>query len=148
MIEKVTQADEARSGAALTQPERACEKAGRRLAREARTMQAMVACYCRAHHAPAAAVCPECQALLDYAMRRLDRCQFGTAKPTCAKCPVHCYQRHWRDQIKSVMRYAGARMLWRHPILSLRHWLDSINSPQPQSPGHQMWPPPSARAER
>jgi hypothetical protein len=23
-----------------------------------------------------------------------------------------------------VMRYAGPRMLWQHPILSLRHWLD------------------------
>jgi hypothetical protein len=28
--------------------------------------------------------------------------------------------------MKTVMRYAGPRMLWRHPILSLRHWLDGF----------------------
>jgi hypothetical protein len=24
------------------------------------------------------------------------------------------------------MRYAGPRMAWRHPLLSLRHWLDGF----------------------
>jgi hypothetical protein len=24
------------------------------------------------------------------------------------------------------MRYAGPRMLWEHPLLSLRHWLDGF----------------------
>ena len=145
MFEKVIQADGTRGDAALGQSRRSNDRGGSRLAREAKTMQEMVACYCRAHHEPASALCPECQDLLDYAMRRLNRCQFGAAKPTCAKCPVHCYQQHWRDQIKIVMRYAGPRMLWRHPILSLRHWLDSFNRSRPQSPFHQKWPPPSAR---
>ncbi len=92
-------------------------------------MRAMVACYCRAHRPAGPVLCPKCQGLLDYALRRLERCQFGAGKPTCARCPVHCYQRHWRDQIQTVMRYAGPRMLWQHPILSLLHWLDSLNSP-------------------
>ena len=26
--------------------------------------------------------------------------------------------------MKQVMRYAGPRMLWRHPILAIRHLLD------------------------
>jgi hypothetical protein len=47
-------------------------------------------------------------------------------KPVCVKCPVHCYQRFRREQVKAVMRYAGPRMLWRHPILSLRHWVDGF----------------------
>jgi hypothetical protein len=61
---------------------------------------------------------------MDYATVRLERCRFGESKPTCARCPVHCYKSERRDQVKQVMRYAGPRMLWKHPILALRHWLD------------------------
>ncbi|HWH70974.1 MAG TPA: nitrous oxide-stimulated promoter family protein [Candidatus Sulfotelmatobacter sp.] len=98
----------------------------KRLAREWQTIAAMVQCYCRDHHQAGAGLCPECQGLLDYATLRLDRCRFGAEKPTCAKCPVHCYQRDRREQVKTIMRYAGPRMLWQHPILSLRHWLDGF----------------------
>jgi len=100
--------------------------AGKRLAREWQTIAAMVGCYCHDHHATRAALCPECQGLLDYAAVRLERCRFGSEKPVCVKCPVHCYQPARREQVKAVMRYAGPRMLWRHPILSLRHWLDGF----------------------
>jgi hypothetical protein len=95
-----------------------------RLAREWRTIELMVRIYCRDHHETE--LCPECQGLLDYASVRLDRCRFGAEKPTCAKCPVHCYQKERREQVRVVMRYAGPRMLWEHPILSLRHWLDGM----------------------
>ena len=100
--------------------------AGARLAREWQTISAMISCYCRHHHATRATLCPECQGLLDYAAIRLERCRFGMEKPVCAKCPVHCYQPARREQIRAVMRYAGPRMLLRHPILSLRHWLDGV----------------------
>jgi hypothetical protein len=102
--------------------------ASTRMAREWRTMRAMVRCYCRGHQKSCSALCGECRELLSYAGKRLERCQFGEDKPTCAKCPVHCYQRQWREQIKTVMRYAGPRMIWRHPVLSLRHWLDSFRN--------------------
>jgi hypothetical protein len=95
-----------------------------RLSHEWRTMEAMVRCYCKGLHGGGAKVCPECQGLLDYAMLRLDRCRFGEEKPTCANCPVHCYQPERRDQVKHVMRYAGPRMLWRHPLLSILHIVD------------------------
>jgi hypothetical protein len=101
-----------------------------RLAREWNTMTAMIACYCRDHHNTAVALCPACQELQDYAQQRLERCRFGPEKPTCANCPVHCYQKSRRDEIKAVMRYAGPRMLWQHPILSLRHWLDGFRKAQ------------------
>jgi hypothetical protein len=100
--------------------------AGKRLAREWRTIAAMVRCYCRDHHGARSALCPECQGLLDYAAVRLERCRFGLEKPVCAKCPVHCYQPARREQVRAVMRYAGPRMLWRHPLLCVRHWLDSV----------------------
>ena len=100
--------------------------ASQRLTREWKTMAAMIRCYCHGCHSAAAALCPECQGLLDYATLRLDRCRFAIKKPTCANCPVHCYQRDRREQMKAVMRYAGPRMLWRHPVLSFRHWLDGF----------------------
>ena len=101
--------------------------ASQRLAREWRTLAGMVHCYCRAQHRTAVRLCPECQGLLDYAAVRLERCRFGVGKPTCVNCPVHCYQRDRREQVRQVMRYAGPRLVWRHPILSLRHWLDGFS---------------------
>ena len=89
-------------------------------------MSAMIHCYCRGRHTTTACLCAECQGLLDYATLRLERCRFGGEKPTCANCPVHCYQPERREQIKIIMRYAGPRMLWQHPVLSLWHWLDGF----------------------
>lgn len=96
-----------------------------RRARELATMRAMVEMYCRGHaHNDGAALCSECDALLDYAGRRLERCVFGDAKPTCANCAVHCYTAQMREQVRVVMRWAGPRMLLRHPILGIAHLLD------------------------
>jgi hypothetical protein len=94
----------------------------RRLAREWKTITAMLRIYCREHHG--GPWCAECVGLMGYIHLRLDHCRFGQDKPTCAKCPVHCYQRDRREQVKAVMRFAGPRMLWRHPWLSLCHLLD------------------------
>jgi len=100
--------------------------ASKRMAREWKTMEAMITIHCRDRHRSKAALCAQCQGLLDYASLRLERCRFGVEKPTCAQCPVHCYQRARRQQVKDVMRYAGPRMAWRHPVISLRHWLDGF----------------------
>jgi len=100
--------------------------AGARLAREFKSMAAMVYIYCRDHHHPSGELCDECRQFLGYAGVRLERCRFGEEKPTCAKCPVHCYQRDRREQARVVMRYAGPRMIWEHPLMSLRHWLDGF----------------------
>jgi hypothetical protein len=82
----------------------------------------MLHIYCRDHHG--GDLCHDCQELMGYVNLRLDRCHFGAEKPTCAKCPVHCYQRERREQIKGVMRYSGPKMLWKHPVLSFWHLLD------------------------
>ena len=100
----------------------------RRLNRERKTMEAMMKIYCREQHGATAALCSECQELLNYANMRFDRCRFGEEKPTCARCPVHCYQRDRRERVKVMMRYAGPRMLWEHPVMSLHHWLDGFRS--------------------
>ena len=73
--------------------------------------------------------CAKCQTLYDYAVCRLDRCPYGSEKPTCVRCPTHCYQPAMRAEIKEVMRYAGRRMLFRRPILALLHLLDARRKP-------------------
>ena len=96
-----------------------------RRARELKTIDAMLHLYCRAHHSPARSqICRDCAALHDYAQRRLERCMFGDAKPTCASCTVHCYSAKMRERVRQVMRWAGPRMLLRHPILAVYHLLD------------------------
>ena len=95
-----------------------------RLTREQLTMSAMVDMYCRDHHSPADDLCDDCTEFLDYANVRLDKCPYGEDKPTCANCPVHCYKAHYRAKAKQIMRYAGPRMLLRHPIMTIAHYLD------------------------
>lgn len=96
-----------------------------RRTREFKTIAAMLRMYCRVHHAAkGASLCHDCAALHDYAQRRLERCVFGDAKPTCARCTVHCYKAAMREQIRQVMGWAGPRMLWRHPVLALWHVID------------------------
>ena len=92
-----------------------------RLARELATIRAMVGIHCRDVHRTRAGLCGECQTLMDYATRRVDRCVFGENKPTCAQCKVHCYNTEMRERVRAVMRYAGPRMLLRHPILTIAH---------------------------
>src|SRR5512134_3605115 len=104
-----------------------------RLARELKTIRAMVRIYCCDHHTAGAAPCGECALLMDYATRRLDRCVFGDDKPTCANCKVHCYNVAMREQVRVVMRYAGPRMIRRHPLLAIAHIVDG-RRPAPDKP--------------
>jgi hypothetical protein len=101
-----------------------------RLRRERRTIQLLHQVYCHDHHAtPSGQLCPDCQALFDYAEQRLDHCPFQEKKSTCAQCTVHCYKPQMRARIREVMRYAGPRLLLRHPILTIRHLLDDRRKP-------------------
>jgi len=94
-----------------------------RRARELETLMAMILLYCRHHH-EGKALCLECAALARYAGRRLERCLFGDAKPTCSNCVVHCYRADMRGRVREMMRWAGPRMLLRHPVLAIRHMID------------------------
>ncbi len=103
-----------------------------RRARELRTLEAMMRMYCRHHHR-AQPLCAECSALARYARRRLERCIFGDSKPTCASCLVHCYRPDMRERVRAMMRWAGPRMLLRHPLLAIRHMIDG-RRPVPELP--------------
>lgn len=107
-----------------------------RLAREYKTVEAMIRLYCQAHHHESStqsaesrkALCPDCTALLAYCEQRLAACPFAAQKPTCFNCTIHCYRPEMKERIREVMRTSGPAMLFRHPILALRHlihgWLD------------------------
>jgi hypothetical protein len=94
--------------------------------RERRTIKAMIGIYCHGRHQRSAGLCGECRQLLAYAMERIDKCGLGQKKPTCAKCSIHCYKPDMREQVRSVMRYAGPRMIWRHPLLAIMHYIDEV----------------------
>jgi hypothetical protein len=97
-----------------------------RLRRESLTIGTMITRYCADHHAgEPRRPCLRCQRLLTYARRRLEKCPYGARKPACASCPIHCYKRAERRQIREVMRYAGPRMLLRNPYLALMHLFDT-----------------------
>lgn len=99
----------------------------KRLARERLTMSKMVGMYCTAQHVGSADIlCESCQEFLDYAEIRLEKCPYGEDKPTCANCPIHCYKPARKAQASQIMRYAGPRMLLRHPLLAIAHQLDSF----------------------
>jgi hypothetical protein len=117
---------------------RAARLATPRLQREMRTMAAMLRIYCHDHHAAAArdsqGLCTECAGLMDYAQKRLAGCPYGAEKPTCTNCQIHCYGPTQREQTRVVMRYAGPRMLLRHPLLAVAHLLFDSRRPAPPKP--------------
>ena len=97
-----------------------------RLLRERKTVEAMIRIACEGRHESSGELCHACSDLLEYALRRLEKCPYQAAKPTCAKCPIHCYRPSMREEIRSVMGYAGPRMVVRHPILALGHVVDGL----------------------
>ncbi len=116
-----------------------------RLQRELETIEAMTRIYCADHHGTSTP-CADCQTLMTYAAKRLAVCTFGEEKPVCAKCQVHCYGKAMREKVRDVMRYAGPRMIWRHPWLALMHVADKRYVAPPKPSAAAPAPSPTAPA--
>ena len=99
------------------------------LLQEQQTVSRMIRIYCRAKHHPEAGLCADCEALRDYALRRIERCAFQPDKPSCGRCPVHCYRPEMRERIRGVMRFAGPRMLISAPLAAARHLVRNHRKP-------------------
>ncbi|MDY2916653.1 MAG: nitrous oxide-stimulated promoter family protein [Muribaculaceae bacterium] len=97
-------------------------KKTKRIEEEKTVVEQMIRLYCRRREGNRE-LCAGCAELLDYARARLDRCRFGADKPTCRRCPVHCYRPEMKERIRRVMRWSGPRMLLYHPLAALRHLL-------------------------
>ena len=93
-----------------------------RIEEEKAVVEQMIRLYCRKYEGHTK-LCPSCSELLDYAHSRLDRCRYGEEKPTCKKCPVHCYRPEMKEKIRKVMRWSGPRMILYHPLAAIRHLL-------------------------
>ena len=93
--------------------------------REKKTVALMIRLYCKKKHGAKKELCPECQALHDYAMLRSDKCPFMETKTFCSNCKVHCYKKDMREKIREVMRFSGPRMILHHPVMAVRHVIES-----------------------
>lgn len=90
--------------------------------KEKEVLREMIAIYCHGNHKTKKGdLCPKCSALNDYAQMRTDKCPFMETKTFCSNCKVHCYKPEMREKIKVVMRYAGPRMIFYHPLLAFLH---------------------------
>lgn len=96
-----------------------------RIAEEQQVIRQMIQLYCRQKEGHET-LCDSCRELLEYAIRRLDRCRYGVAKPTCRKCPIHCYRPDMKARIQAVMRWASPRMLFHHPLAAVKHLLREL----------------------
>jgi hypothetical protein len=105
---------------------------------EQKTIRLMIGIYCCAAHGHQRQepICQECVRLADYAEARLERCPWGEKKPTCARCPAHCYKPDMREAVRNVMRFSGPRMLVHHPVRGIRHLFKGLVPPVRLQKGH------------
>ncbi len=94
--------------------------------KEKETVSLMIELYCKKKHGCKKGLCPECEALDNYARARSDNCPFMETKTFCSNCKVHCYKPEMRQQIQQVMRFSGPRMLFYHPASAISHLIHRI----------------------
>ncbi len=91
-----------------------------RIEEEKKVVEQMIRLYCHKKEGNGE-LCQNCHELLEYAHSRLDRCRYGEEKPTCKKCPVHCYRPDMKERVRAVMRWSGPRMMLYHPVAAIKH---------------------------
>jgi hypothetical protein len=67
-------------------------------------------------------LCEECTRLLEHGAAKLSLCPYEP-KPSCRKCPSHCYAPGYREKVKKVMRFSGAYLVKRGRLDILLHYL-------------------------
>lgn len=116
-------------------------QANRQVDRDVKVLLSFIELFCRQRHAqrdkvpytlrePYAipprrrplALCADCGRLLAHAIVKRVHCEFDP-KPTCKKCPRHCYAPKYRTQIREIMRYSGRRLVLRGRLDYLLHLL-------------------------
>lgn len=66
-------------------------------------------------------LCEECLLLFEYAEKKIESCVYGDGKPVCSGCYIHCYSPEMREKIIGCMKYAGPKMIYKSPILTIRY---------------------------
>ena len=80
----------------------------------------MIKIFCKSNHKNDN-LCEKCMGLYDYASGQINRCRFMETKTFCNVCPSHCYKKDMRERIREVMIFSSKRMIFYHPILTLKH---------------------------
>ena len=94
--------------------------------KEVETVSSMIEIYCHGSHGTKRGeLCGQCEKLKEYTTARTMHCPFMETKTFCSNCRVHCYKPQMREEIRNVMRFAGPRMLFYHPIMAIRHVITS-----------------------
>ncbi len=81
----------------------------------------MINIYCRKNHNIRNGLCDSCSDLFSYAQQRLERCPYGENKPVCSNCKIHCYKKDYKEQIKTVMRFSGPRIIFYKPVSGIKY---------------------------
>ena len=84
--------------------------------KEKEVVSLMIDIYCKKHNDI------NKEELKKYALARTDRCPRMAEKTFCSKCPIQCYSKEYREQIRKVMKYSGPRLIFVHPILVIKHF--------------------------
>jgi hypothetical protein len=112
------------------------ERQSGEMKKELKVLTDFVELFCRAKHwnSPSAdsaeamqigkahPLCVDCNELVRYAIERRLRCPLDP-KPTCKKCPIHCYGKEYRERIREIMAFSGRRMILRGRLDYIRHFL-------------------------
>jgi hypothetical protein len=67
-------------------------------------------------------LCESCSELLTYGVRKRFRCPHSP-KPMCKKCEAQCYNRHYKQRVREVMRVSGPYLIKRGRLDLLYHYL-------------------------
>jgi len=111
---------------------------GPKIKKEKETVEKLIRLYCEKKHSSSRGIlCTECQSLLDYSHKRLEQCQYQEDKPTCRKCPVHCYRSKMRTEIRRVMRFSGPRLALRAPMDWIKHHIHDRDDSESEKVGER-----------
>lgn len=114
--------EEKSAGGGRTVEEKRIADIEKKRRREKETVGSMIEIYCHGvHKTKHGTLCDACKKLRNYADLRTEKCPFMETKTFCSACKVHCYSKEMQNEIRQVMRYAGPRMLFVHPVLALEH---------------------------
>lgn len=70
----------------------------------------MIELYCHGHHGTCGhTLCPDCEALRNYADARVDHCPHMETKTFCSACKTHCYKPQMREAIRPRSCAGAAR---------------------------------------
>ena len=95
--------------------------------REKLTIRQMISLFCQGQRHAVSGICGDCSEVMRYAQERIDRCPYsGQAKPACGLCRTNCFTPDMHGRFALIMRYAGPRMLVRHPVLTVAHLWDAV----------------------